>query len=168
MTGAGISTACGIPDFRGPNGVWTCQKYGRPLPKLDTTFASATPSLTHMCIVSLLSDGPAQYVVSQNVDGLHRRSGIPEPQLAEVHGNCFMERCPNCGTYYMRDFEMVTVGFKPTGRKCTKGRCRCAVTPGRLSIEHISFFSRSGVGYILVGWPIARLCCHGPDPLYNT
>jgi len=156
MTGAGISTACGIPDFRGPNGVWTCQKYGRPLPKLDTTFASATPSLTHMCIVSLLSDGPAQYVVSQNVDGLHRRSGIPEPQLAEVHGNCFMERCPNCGTYYMRDFEMVTVGFKPTGRKCTKGRCRCAVTPGRLSIEHISFFSRSGVGYILVGWPIAR------------
>eukprot|EP00892_Ulva_mutabilis_P007832 jgi/Ulvmu1/5420/UM022_0215.1 len=124
MTGAGISTACGIPDFRGPNGVWTCQKHGRPLPKLDTTFASAIPSLTHMCVVGLLRDGPAQYLVSQNVDGLHRRSGIPESQLAEVHGNCFMERCPNCGTYYMRDFEMVTVGFKPTGRKCTKGRCR--------------------------------------------
>lgn len=127
MTGAGISTSCGIPDFRGPNGVWTCQKQGRPLPKLDTTFASAQPSLTHMCILSLLRDGPAKYVVSQNVDGLHRRSGIPESQLAEVHGNCFMERCPSCGTYYMRDFEMVTVGFKRTGRKCTKGRCRCAI-----------------------------------------
>lgn len=127
MTGAGISTSIGIPDFRGPNGVWTCQKHGKPIPKLEgLTFASACPSLTHMAIVDLLNNGPAHYIVSQNVDGLHRRSGIPAEHLAEVHGNCFLEKCPHCGTVYVRDFEMSNVGFKLTGRKCTGKRCRCA------------------------------------------
>ena len=75
-------------------------------------------------ILSLLEEGPATYVVSQNVDSLHRRSGVPAEKLAEVHGNCFMERCPNCTTYYLRDFEMDTVGFKNTGRSCSRHRCR--------------------------------------------
>lgn len=48
FTGAGISTACGVPDFRGPNGVWTLQRAGRPLPRLQTSFAYAQPSFTHM------------------------------------------------------------------------------------------------------------------------
>lgn len=65
-----------------------------------------------------------QYVVSQNVDGLHRRSGVKFEQLAEVHGNCFSERCPSCGAYYLRDFEMPSVGHKRTGRVCTVERCR--------------------------------------------
>jgi mono-ADP-ribosyltransferase sirtuin 6 len=47
FTGAGISTSCGIPDFRGPNGVWTCQRAGKPPPKLHTSFVYARPSLTH-------------------------------------------------------------------------------------------------------------------------
>jgi NAD+-dependent protein deacetylase sirtuin 6 len=46
------------------------------------------------------------------------------PVCDAVHGNCFMERCPTCSTYYLRDFEMNTVGLKATGRSCTKGRCR--------------------------------------------
>jgi NAD-dependent SIR2 family protein deacetylase len=48
FTGAGISTACGIPDFRGPNGVWTLQRAGRSPPRLHTSFVFAKPSLTHM------------------------------------------------------------------------------------------------------------------------
>ena len=47
FTGAGISTACGIPDFRGPDGVWTCQRAQRPPPRLSTSFVAAKPSLTH-------------------------------------------------------------------------------------------------------------------------
>lgn len=48
FTGAGISTACGIPDFRGPKGIWTLQRDGQPLPRLQTSFVYAKPSLTHM------------------------------------------------------------------------------------------------------------------------
>ena len=64
--------------------------------------------------------GKLTYLVSQNVDGLHLRSGIPRGRLAELHGNCFAERCHSCGSEYVRDFEVETVGFKRTGRKCSK------------------------------------------------
>lgn len=64
--------------------------------------------------------GKLDYLVSQNVDGLHLRSGIPRACLAELHGNCFAERCHACGTEYVRDFEVETVGFKRTGRKCSQ------------------------------------------------
>lgn len=79
-------------------------------------------------LVALAKQGPVHYIVSQNVDSLHRRSGVPAGRLAEVHGNCFMERCPSCNTYYLRDFEMPSVGFQNTGRSCTSGRCRCVRT----------------------------------------
>lgn len=60
-------------------------------------------------LVALLHAGKLQHVVSQNVDGLHLRSGIPRRQLAELHGNCFAERCVKCKQEYIRDFEMETV-----------------------------------------------------------
>ena len=59
--------------------------------------------------MALLNAGKLKYVVSQNVDGLHLRSGIPREQLAELHGNCFAERCVKCKREYIRDFEMETV-----------------------------------------------------------
>jgi mono-ADP-ribosyltransferase sirtuin 6 len=67
-----------------------------------------------------MRSGKLTYLVSQNVDGLHLRSGIPRASLAELHGNCFAERCHSCGSEYVRDFEVETVGFKRTGRKCSK------------------------------------------------
>ena len=124
FTGAGISTSVGIPDFRGPRGVWTLQRQGLPLPPLPTTFTYAMPSLTHMAIAQLVRAGHVRFVVSQNVDGLHLRSGIPPTHLAELHGNCFVERCPKCRTKYVRAFELDTVGFKLTGRSCTNPSCR--------------------------------------------
>lgn len=69
-------------------------------------------------LVALDRAGKLSYTVSQNVDGLHLRSGLPRSRLAELHGNCFSERCGRCDREYVRDFEMETVGFKYTGRKC--------------------------------------------------
>lgn len=119
-TGAGISTSCGIRDFRGPNGVWTRERRGLGLQLLpdDVPFEEASPSLTHMAIVGLVRAGRVRFVVSQNVDGLHLRSGLPSEQLAELHGNIFQERCEHCERVYFRNFDVGGVGFAATGRRC--------------------------------------------------
>ena len=59
--------------------------------------------------MGLEKEGRLAFVVSQNVDCLHLRSGIPRSKLAELHGNCFAERCPKCQHEYIRDFEIETV-----------------------------------------------------------
>ena len=122
FTGAGISVSSGIPDFRGPNGVWTRQRNGLPAPALarGVSFATARPSLTHLALAHLARAGLVARVVSQNVDGLHLRSGVPREKLFELHGNCFVEACRGCGARHERDFETGTVGFKATGRRCDR------------------------------------------------
>ncbi|XP_020990638.1 NAD-dependent protein deacetylase SRT1 isoform X1 [Arachis duranensis] len=123
FTGAGISTSCGIPDFRGPKGIWTLQREGKALPEASLPFHRAMPSLTHMALVELEKAGILKFVISQNVDGLHLRSGIPREKLAELHGNSFMETCPSCGVEYFRDFEVETIGLKETSRRCSDEKC---------------------------------------------
>ncbi|KAG6689983.1 hypothetical protein I3842_11G200900 [Carya illinoinensis] len=123
FTGAGISTSCGIPDFRGPKGIWTLQREGQALPEASLPFHRAMPSLTHMALVELEKAGILKFLISQNVDGLHLRSGIPREKLAELHGNSFMEACPSCGAEYLRDFEVETIGLKETSRRCFDVKC---------------------------------------------
>ncbi|XP_068694194.1 NAD-dependent protein deacylase sirtuin-6-like isoform X2 [Montipora capricornis] len=126
-TGAGVSTAAGIPDFRGPKGVWTLQEKGIS-PQMDTTFDDAEPSLTHMALVKLVEENFVQYIVSQNVDGLHIKSGLPRSAISELHGNMFVEKCDRCGTEYIRRNAVRTVGLKRTGGICeqkrVRGQCR--------------------------------------------
>jgi len=92
-----------------------------------------------MALYTLLKANKLDFVVSQNVDGLHIRSGIPRTQLAELHGNCYVEYCHKCKTEYYRDFDVTTrpgtehesipdsaVPQSPhlTGRLCENAKCK--------------------------------------------
>ncbi len=140
LTGAGISTASGIPDFRGPNGIWTKEKEKQkkrkrkrkhpdssqaPKEESDTEdlFAHARPTLTHRAITKLALNGKIKYCVTQNVDGLHRRSGLSRDYHSTVHGCVFTEKCATCGCEYYRDNELGGLSFKPTGNKCDESCC---------------------------------------------
>ncbi|MPC31547.1 NAD-dependent protein deacetylase Sirt6 [Portunus trituberculatus] len=116
-TGAGISTAAGIPDFRGPNGVWTLEKEGLK-PDVNISWDDARPTLTHMAIVSLEQRGYVQYVVTQNIDGLHLRSGLQRQKLAELHGDMFVDKCNLCQRQFVRSSAATTVGQKSEGKAC--------------------------------------------------
>lgn len=82
FTGFGISTSAGVPDFRGPQGKWTLAARGERLNASAECTLQAVPTPTHMALVRLLEVGRVKYVVSQNCDGLHRRSGVAGVSLA--------------------------------------------------------------------------------------
>ncbi|XP_077835681.1 NAD-dependent protein deacylase sirtuin-6 isoform X5 [Macaca mulatta] len=116
-------TRASAASLRGPHGVWTMEERGLA-PKFDTTFESARPTQTHMALVQLERVGLLRFLVSQNVDGLHVRSGFPRDKLAELHGNMFVEECAKCKTQYVRDTVVGTMGLKATGRLCTVAKAR--------------------------------------------
>ena len=126
-TGAGISTSAKIPDFRGKNGVWTKQRKGESvsMPKFENT----KPTKAHMACKALYDAKVLTKIVTQNVDGLHQRAGIPEDAIAELHGSVYKERCSSCERIYMRDFDVTST--KPshgknrhrTGRTCEVDGC---------------------------------------------
>ena len=94
FTGAGISTESGLADFRGPDGLWTRQASGLPAKSID--FASAEPNAGHLAIAELQRLGKLSFLISQNVDNLHLRSGIRPELIAELHGNITKLRCQSC------------------------------------------------------------------------
>ena len=126
-TGAGISTSAKIPDFRGANGVWTKQRKGESvsMPKFENT----KPTKAHMACKALYDAKVLTKIVTQNVDGLHQRAGVPEDAIAELHGSVYKERCSSCERVYARDFDVTST--KPshgknrhrTGRMCEVDKC---------------------------------------------
>jgi len=133
FTGAGISTAAGIPDFRsgmntkvetGP-GAWELRAHGakRPASHRVVSTAKAIPTATHMMFVKLHQEGIVKAVVSQNCDGLHRRSGLPTTGLFELHGNSNVEKCAKCKHEYLRDYRVVGLRNHETGNVCDDPKC---------------------------------------------
>jgi NAD-dependent deacetylase len=94
FTGAGISTESGLPDFRGPDGLWTRRDKGLPVQRMD--FSRAEPNSGHMAIVELQTMNKLSFLISQNIDNLHLKSGIQPDLLAELHGNITKVRCILC------------------------------------------------------------------------
>ncbi|KAL9641751.1 hypothetical protein ABK040_007428 [Willaertia magna] len=120
-TGAGISTSAGIPDFRGPKGVWTLQEKGISRKTLKSNPYIKIPTPTHMAISLLYKFNKIHYITSQNVDGLHIKSGLLRKDMSELHGNTNVEICKHCNKEYIRDFRCRNakdVNDHKTNRKC--------------------------------------------------
>lgn len=141
FTGAGISTGAGIADFRsGSNtrlptgaGMWERPKSDQPAGNILEQCAKASPGRTHHILYRLWNAGILKHIISQNVDGLHRKSGIPASSLSELHGNIFVERCVSCGQEYERNYNVICSGGF-TGRHCEKANCK-----GRLRHSGVGF-----------------------------
>lgn len=115
LTGAGISTDSGIPDYRGPNGVWTKNPKAEKTSdirwyltdpevrriawqnRLHSPAWAASPNSGHEAIRRLHATGRVGAVVTQNIDELHQRSGIPPAEVVEVHGTIHRSVCWDCG-----------------------------------------------------------------------
>ncbi len=115
LTGAGISTDSGIPDFRGPNGIWTRDPDAARMFTLESYLAdpevrrrawrtrrdhaawTAQPNAGHRALVDLEHAGRLHAIVTQNIDGLHQRAGSDPARVIEVHGTIFEVGCLSCG-----------------------------------------------------------------------
>ncbi|CAE7530164.1 SRT1 [Symbiodinium natans] len=141
FTGAGISTAAGLPDYRGPQGVWTRKLRGEEVKDLDLD-RGLQPTEAHRGIARLLAAGRVTFVASTNVDGLHKKAGLPPECLAELHGNSFEEECAHCGRRFERDFVVRTATSlfdHATGRCCEEcgGPLQDTIVNFGNTVEHV-------------------------------
>ena len=142
FTGAGISTDSGIPDFRGPQGVWTRRDAGLPAPRWRVPPGQIEPNASHLSLVELQRLGKLRFLVTQNTDNLHRRSGIQPEILAELHGNGQLMRCLGCDRLYSRqEVRWDTRRWGPGYRtqEPMPGQPVCAICGGRLISSVVNF-----------------------------
>lgn len=118
LTGAGISTDSGIPDFRGPNGLWTRDPTVTRLYTLKAYLSDpdvrrqawrnrrqhaaweAAPNRSHLALAEMETEGRLRSIVTQNIDGLHQRAGNSDDKVIELHGSLYEVECVSCGSRY--------------------------------------------------------------------
>jgi NAD-dependent deacetylase len=134
FTGAGISTESGIPDFRSPGGIWT--KY-QPIEfqdflaseemrreswrrkfAIDDTMRKAEPNAGHRALARLVEQGKMLAVITQNIDGLHQASGVPDDKVIELHGNSTYAACLDCKRRHELDWIKQIFADHETLPKC--------------------------------------------------
>ena len=116
LTGAGVSTESGIPDFRSPGGLWSqnmpihyddfisseemrAEAWRRKF-VLDDATKGVKPNLAHHALARLAEKGHLEAVITQNIDGLHLAAGTPQDRLIEIHGNGTYAKCLSCERHY--------------------------------------------------------------------
>ena len=116
FTGAGISTESGIPDFRGPQGVWKTntpiyfqdfigseevrrESWKRKFSGKDI-IKKADPNVGHFAVAEIINNHPSAYLITQNVDNLHQDAGVPDDKITEIHGNASYASCLDCSKRY--------------------------------------------------------------------
>jgi NAD-dependent deacetylase len=148
FTGAGISTECGIPDFRSPGGLWSRNQpiafeefissqesrdeAWRRRFAMQDEFANAQPGRGHHAVASLYRAGKAPGVITQNIDNLHQLSGIAAQDVVELHGNTTYATCLRCSLRYELDW--VRQRFDASGGRAPD--CECG---GYIKTATISF-----------------------------
>jgi len=147
FTGAGISTECGIPDFRSPGGLWT---KNQPIPfdaflasqemrdeawrrrfAMEKNFVKARPGRGHNALASFYRAGKSPALITQNIDNLHQSSGIAASDVVELHGNTTYAVCLDCAKRY--ELSWVRQKFEAAGHAPD---CACG---GYIKTATISF-----------------------------
>jgi NAD-dependent deacetylase len=148
FTGAGISTECGIPDFRSPGGLWT---KNQPIPfdaflasqemrneawrrrfAMEENFAKARPGRGHQALASLYRVGKSPALITQNIDNLHQMSGFAAADVVELHGNTTYALCLDCDKRY--ELSWVRAKFEAAGQHAPD--CSCG---GYIKTATVSF-----------------------------
>lgn len=183
FTGAGISTECGIPDFRSPGGLWT---KNQPIPfdafvasremrdeawrrrfAMEENFAHAKPGRGHQALASLYRAGKIPGLITQNIDNLHQASGIAANDIVELHGNTTYALCLDCGERY--ELHWVREKFVAAGERAPDCACGGAIKSATVSfgqampaeaMERAEQLTKScdlflAIGSSLVVWPAA-------------
>lgn len=147
FTGAGISTESGIPDFRSPQGIWSKAKpiefrdfvahehlrreaWRRKI-EIDRDMEVAVPNRGHRAVAALVASGRASCVITQNIDGLHQRSGIPDARIVELHGNGTYASCLDCGLRH--ELAPIKAAFVADGTLPHCGNCGGLVKAATIS-----------------------------------
>jgi NAD-dependent SIR2 family protein deacetylase len=161
FTGAGISTDSGIPDFRGPDGVWTRRDAGLAPPRWRVSPGEVKPNASHLALVELQQLGKLQLLVTQNTDNLHRRSGIRPELLAEPHGNGQLMRCLSCDRLHTRqkvgwDADKWGPGYRT--QRPVAGQPRCPACGGRLISSVVNFGDPLPQRELMLAAEHARAC----------
>ncbi|WP_291829262.1 Sir2 family NAD-dependent protein deacetylase [Bosea sp. (in: a-proteobacteria)] len=148
FTGAGISTESGVPDFRSAGSPWMVNK---PIPfeafvrsrevraeawrrkfAMDDHYAGAAPNAGHRALARLVGQGRAPAIITQNIDGLHQASGVPDDRVIELHGNGTYATCLACGRRH--ELAEIRPAFEATGEPPD-----CAACGGPVKSATISF-----------------------------
>jgi NAD-dependent deacetylase len=149
FTGAGISTECGIPDFRSPGGIWTKM---RPIEfsdflasqetrdeswrrrfAMEEQFGGAKPGRGHRALASLYKAGKVPGIITQNIDNLHQASGFAPHDVVELHGNTTYATCLDCAKRY--ELMWVKQSMAQSGGRSPE----CTVCDGFIKTATVSF-----------------------------